>query len=122
MRRAVLSASAALAGAVALLVMSAASGAGAGAAQPASGAVVVLQAACFLLDGNGAVVSGPRSGGAVEFTADDDGAVLARCSARLAPAADGAEREWTHENTGLACTVQLDGRLVQTRDWRERVD
>lgn len=88
----------------------------------ADSGVVVLDGACFLLDGNGAIVSGPRSGGVTEFETLEDGTVEARCRATAGPAADGGAREWSFELTGMSCTVQIAGRLMQTTDWRQAVD
>lgn len=90
-------------------------------AATAASAVVVLESGCFLLDGNGAFVSGGRSQNRVEITKESDGAVTERCQAVLAPARDGETREWTSENTGMPCTLQVDGVLSQTDDWHEEV-
>ena len=82
---------------------------------------VILEGSCFLLDGNGAFVSGPRSGNQVEVVTESDGSLVGSCRAVLAPASDGGPREWNHVNTGLSCTVMAHGRLTQTQDWREEI-
>jgi len=83
--------------------------------------VVVLPSGCFLLDGNGQYVSGPRSRNQVMVERGDDGLVTARCTARLMPATHGGVQQWDFATTGRPCTLSTGNTLIQTEDWEEEI-